>query len=284
MEELLKAIPLVALVARRRVGFLVDAAIAGFAVGAGFAAVENIQYFVVLGPSSLLLWVVRGLGTALMHGSATAIMAILSKLLADRYGSNRAWVYLPGLLAAVIWHSIFNHFLVSPNVSTVVLLLVLPVFFVAVFHFSELRTRDWLGVGFDSDQSVQLIHSGQISGSRIGAYLEELKERLPPTVVADMLCLLRLRLELSIQAKGILLMRQSGFPVEPDPEVEAKFVELRYLENSIGPTGLLLDRADRKPRGKLQTTTLTGRRTDRGRRFQHDAVEPGPASQGRGRH
>jgi len=240
VEELLKAIPLAVLVARRRVGFLVDAAIAGFAVGAGFAAVENIQYFVILGPSSLLLWVVRGFGTALMHGSATAIMAILSKLLADRHGSNRPWVYLPGLLVAIVLHSIFNHFLVSPNVSTVVLLLVLPVFFVAVFHFSELRTRDWLGVGFDSDQELlQLIHSGQISGSRIGAYLEELKERLPPTVVADMLCLLRLRLELSIQAKGILLMRQSGFPVDPDPEVEAQFAELHYLEHSIGPTGLL---------------------------------------------
>ncbi len=52
VEELLKAIPLVILVARRRVGFLVDAAIAGFAVGAGFAAVENTQYFVVLGPSA----------------------------------------------------------------------------------------------------------------------------------------------------------------------------------------------------------------------------------------
>jgi len=57
--------------------------------------------------------------------------------------------------------------------------------------------------------------------------------------VVDMLCLLRLRLELSIQAKGMLLMREAGFPVEPDPEVKAKFEELRFLEHSIGPTGLL---------------------------------------------
>jgi hypothetical protein len=105
---------------------------------------------------------------------------------------------------------------------------------------SELRTRDWLGAGFDSDQELlELIHSGAVASSRMGAYLGELKERFPPTVVVDMLCMLRLRLELSIQAKGILLMRGAGFPVMPDPEVETKFAELRYLEHSIGPTGVL---------------------------------------------
>ena len=84
-----------------------------------------------------------------------------------------------------------------------------------------------------------MIHSGQISSSRIGAYFEELKGRFPATTVADMLCLLRLRLELSIRAKGILLMRQSGFTVEPDPEIKEHFDELRYLEHSVGRTGLL---------------------------------------------
>ena len=240
VEELLKAVPVIALLARRRVGFLVDAAIAGFAVGAGFAAAENLHYFVALGPSSVVLWVVRGFGTALMHGSVTAIAAILAKLLADRHGSSRPWIYLPGLLLAVLLHSVFNHFVLSPGLSTVVLLVVIPVFFVAVFHLSELRTRDWLGAGFDSDQELlELIHSGQVTSSRIGAYLAELTGRFPPTVVVDMLCLLRLRLELSIQAKGMLLMREAGFPVEPDPEVKAKFEELRFLEHSIGPTGLL---------------------------------------------
>ena len=250
VEEILKAVPLLVLVARRRIGFLVDAAIAGFAVGAGFAAAENLQYFLTLGPSSLLLWVVRGFGTALMHGSVTAILAILAKLLADRRGGSRWWTALPGLLVAIAMHSLFNHFFLSPNASTVVLLVVIPLFFVGVFHFSELRTRDWLGAGFDSDQELlELIHSGDVESSRIGAYLGELKERFPPTVVVDMLCLLRLRLELSIQAKGILLMRGAGFPVAPDPEVVAKFEELRYLEHSIGATGLLRHGAVLPPLG-----------------------------------
>lgn len=240
VEEVLKGVAVVALIARRRIGFLVDAAIAGFAVGAGFAAIENIHYFLALDDQNLVLWIVRGFGTAIMHGSVTAIMATISKLLADRHGAQRPWVYLPGLAVAIALHSLFNHFYLSPNASTVVMLLVLPVFFVVLFHISESRTRDWLGVGFDSDaELLEIIHSGQVSDSRIGTYFEELKERFPATTVADMLCLLRLRLELSIQAKGILLMREAGFSPEPDPESEEKFAELHFLEHAIGHTGLL---------------------------------------------
>ena len=240
VEEILKGTAVVFLVTRRRIGFLVDAAIFGFAVGAGFAAVENIHYFVALGDRSVALWVIRGFGTALMHGSVTAIMAILAKLLWDRYASYRAVAFLPGWLLAIALHSIFNHFFLSPDVTAVLLLMVLPGFFVLIFHFSELRTRDWLGAGFDSDtELLRLIGSGTVSASPIGMYLRELKGRFPPMTVADMLCLLRIRLELSIRAKGILLARQSGFTLPPDPEVEERFNELRYLEQAIGATGLL---------------------------------------------
>ena len=78
-----------------------------------------------------------------------------------------------------------------------------------------------------------------VSKSRIGSYLGELKERFEPSVVVDMLCLLRLRCELSIRAKGILLARQAGFELPADPETAARFTELRFLERNIGATGLL---------------------------------------------
>ena len=84
-----------------------------------------------------------------------------------------------------------------------------------------------------------MMSAGRASDSRIGAYLEELRERFPPPTVVDMVCLLRLRLELSIRAKGILIARQAGFEVPPDPDMEGRFAELRFLEDSIGRTGLL---------------------------------------------
>jgi RsiW-degrading membrane proteinase PrsW (M82 family) len=240
IEEILKSVVIVYLIARHRVAFLVDAAIIGFALGAGFAAVENIHYFLALGDRGVALWVIRGFGTALMHGSVTAIMAMISRQLVDAHGGPHPWVFLPGLGISVVLHSAFNHFLLSPTVATALILVVLPAFFVGVFHFSETRTKNWLGTGFDTDaELLETVRAGQISDSRIGEYLGDLRERFEPTTVADMLCLLTLRLELSIRAKGILLARQAGFAIPADPEMEGRFEELRFLEESIGKTGLL---------------------------------------------
>jgi len=50
--------------------------------------------------------------------------------------------------------------------------------------------------------------------------------------------LLRLRAELGIKAKGILLMREAGFQADPDPSLQAKLEEVNYLEKSIGKTGM----------------------------------------------
>ena len=240
VEEILKSTVIIYLVARHRVAFLVDAAIIGFAVGAGFAAVENIHYFVALEETGVALWVVRGFGTALMHGSVSAMVAIISKQLVDAHGGASLWVFLPGLALATALHSAFNHFFIAPTLTTVLILVVLPVFFVAVFHFSETRTREWLGTGFDTDaELLESITAGRASDSRIGAYLADLRERFPPSTVVDMVCLLRLRLELSIRAKGILLARQAGFEIPADPDMEGRFAELKFLEHSIGRTGLL---------------------------------------------
>jgi RsiW-degrading membrane proteinase PrsW (M82 family) len=240
IEETLKSVVIIYLIARHRVAFLVDAAIIGFAVGAGFAAVENMHYFVALEENGVALWVVRGFGTALMHGSVSAIAAIISKQLVERHGGPRLWVFLPGLALAIVLHSAFNHFFIAPTLTTVLILCVLPVFFVAIFHFSEIRTRDWLGTGFDTDaELLETITAGHVSDSRIGAYLLELRERFPSSTVVDMVCLLRLRLELSIRAKGILIARQAGFEVPADPDMEGRFAELKFLEHSIGRTGLL---------------------------------------------
>lgn len=240
IEEFLKAGYLFYLLRRKKIGFMVDAAIYGFAIGSGFAFIENIYYLNSLPNASLFVWVVRGLGTAVMHGGTTAIVGIISKNVSDRKSPDRFHVILPGLVVAVLVHSFYNHFFLSPFLFTVLLLMTFPLIVIVVFNQSEKATRNWLGVGFDTDtELLEMIMTGNLSGSNIGLYLQTLKNKFPGEVVADMLCLLRLQVELSMRAKGTLLMRETGFRPTPDPEIKEKFQELRFLEKSIGKTGKL---------------------------------------------
>jgi RsiW-degrading membrane proteinase PrsW (M82 family) len=240
IEEALKGAYILYLVYSRRVGFMVDAAVTGFALGAGFAFVENVYYLYHLPDSNLALWFVRGFGTAAMHGGTTAMVGILAKVFYDRNPNRYLLVIFAGLAPAIALHSLFNHFILPPLWSTLVILAVFPALLVVIFEKSEQATRDWLGEGLDADMELlDLILTGKISETRIGQYLESLRDRFEATVVADMLCLLRLHAELALQAKGMLLSQQAGLQISPDPELEAKLAEMSYLEQSIGKTGKL---------------------------------------------
>ena len=240
VEEILKAVPIVILLRRRRIGFLIDAAICGFAVGAGFALAENVYYMSALHTTQPALWVVRGFGTAMMHGGTTAIVAMTAKLLADRKESDAIWVALPGIIAAFAIHAMFNQFVLSPAMSTVVIVLVLPPLMVMVFSQSESVLQQWLGTGFDLEADLlRTIHSGEFADSRAGRYLQSLRDHFDGPVVADMLCYLRLRAELSLRAKGVLMLRENGLPVKRDEETAGKLAELRYVKSTIGKTGEL---------------------------------------------
>ncbi len=239
IEEALKALVIAALIRTHRIGFLVDAAIFGFAVGTGFAMVENLDYLALKPSSALGTWVVRGFGTALMHGGATASFAVLALAMLERGGG---WwrALLPGYALAVLLHSAFNHFLVWPLQATLGIVFVLPLVLWAVFARSDAALGEWLGRGFDADaEMLELINSGRLADSPIGRYLHELKARFHGPVVADMLCYLRLHTELALRAKGVLLARENGFDVPPDEATREKLAELGYLEKSVGRTGLL---------------------------------------------
>ncbi len=238
VEELLKAAWIVFLIRGRRVGFLVDAAILGFATGAGFALVENIEYLGHLESASLSLWAARGCGTAILHGVSTSILAVLAKSLHDQRPGLLA--YLPGALIAIFIHAAFNHFVLPPLVAALVLLAILPLPLVFAFDRSEKATRAWLSSEFDGElQMLQEILSGKVAHNRTGAYLESLKSRFEGTVLVDMLCLLQIQLELKIRAKGILMAREAGIDLPMGDDVRSNLREMRYLRGQIGRTGLL---------------------------------------------
>jgi len=240
VEEIAKAAYMVVLIRAGRTGFAVDAAILGFAVGTGFGMLENVYYMADLPDAGYATWLLRGCGTALMHGSTAGLFGIVSQSLHERHPHARWYRFLPGFGLAVVMHSVYNHFLVSPVLGAASLVIGVPLTTIAVFRRSEQALEQWLDLGFDTDaEMLESFHSGAFAETRVGTYLVALRERFPPEVVADMFCLLQLQVELSIHAKGLLLMRRQGFDVPAAPDVPEKLAEIAYLEGSIGRTGRL---------------------------------------------
>jgi RsiW-degrading membrane proteinase PrsW (M82 family) len=241
IEESLKAVVLVFLLRTRRVGLPVDAGIAGFAIGTGFALVENLYYLASRPDTALVVQVIRGFGTAIMHGGTTTVLAMISVTLYERRPNGGLHLMMPGVLAAVALHAGFNQLLVRPALATLATVLVLPFVIYLVFQHSERVLREWLDTDLDSNvQLLELINSGTFLGSPVGRVLESLRDRFRGEDLADMLCLLRLHGELALRAKGVLLLRESGMEeLALDDETRDKLAELAQLERAIGRTGML---------------------------------------------
>jgi RsiW-degrading membrane proteinase PrsW (M82 family) len=239
IEETIKAAYLIYLLKSKKIGFMVDAAIYGAALGAGFSCFENIYYLMTVHDPNLLLWLLRGCGTAMMHCGTTALFGIIARNLLDHHPAQNLRVFYPGMLLGIVIHSGFNHFIISPVLSTVLIMIILPLTMVIVFQQSEESTRKWLRKGLDSDIEVlQLLTSGDLPASRIGGYLQTLRSTFPPQVIGDMIGFLRIFTELSMRAKGILMMREAGIELRHDADVKEKLLELRFLENAIGKSGI----------------------------------------------
>jgi len=239
-EEGLKAIVIVWLFRMHRIGFLVDSAIMGFAVGTGFAFVENFYYLQSAGNAHIAVWIVRGFGTAIMHGGVTAIFAIMSQALTERNMKINPLLYLPGLIAAITFHSFFNHFVLPPILMTLCILLFLPPMLYVVFERSAVHLHEWLELDFDADaRLLEQINSGEFAQSKIGRFLHDLRSKFEGPVVVDMLCYLRLYTELALRAKGVLMMRENGLDTPIGERTKEKFAEMEFLEDSIGKTGVL---------------------------------------------
>src|SRR5690349_15665567 len=108
IEEAIKAAIMIILFRLNRIGYKVDAVISGFAIGAGFSVIENIIYLTRFPDYAAGTWLVRGFGTAIMHGTTLAILAAIAHELAERETREAAgdfdfhlWWFLPGYLIAV---------------------------------------------------------------------------------------------------------------------------------------------------------------------------------------
>src|SRR6478609_6594741 len=109
IEEAIKALIMILLFRMNRIGYKLDAVISGFAIGAGFSVVENVLYLTIFPGYGAGTWLVRGLGTAVMHGTTHELAERENRAAAGDFNFSLLW-FLPGYLIAVAIHTAFNHF------------------------------------------------------------------------------------------------------------------------------------------------------------------------------
>lgn len=241
VEEFLTAIIIIILIQTTRIGFAFDAVILGFAAGAGFALIENFYYLAAPQDRDLAVWVIRGFGSAIMHGATTSIFALSGHLLAQKAGSPMFYHYLPGLGFAVGFHTAFNYvFLDYPVSSTVTIMIGLPTITAVLLNRDKKTIQDWLKVDFDDHKILlQQIRSGEYEKLAAGRFLTKLHKRFKPYIVDKMIYYIELHTELILAAEKILIAHAEGKNLTVEDKIKEKLILLHEVEGEIGKTGML---------------------------------------------
>ncbi len=244
IEEGFKAAAIVYLFARNRIGFMIDAAIMGFAVGTGFALVENIYLLSVFHEATLGLWIVRGFGTAIMHGGTTALFALLTQAVIERrLQPVFAWGFAAWLVPVAL-HAVFNLFDASPLGTTVFIIIALPPAFLLMFQKNEQSVHSWLWTDYESHlHLLEEMERGAFGDTHEARVIRNLAQKIAPDDVADVFVYIQIHTELVLRAEKMSLAREEGEAFSVSPEDQHRFHRLHELERKIGRTMLMTIRA-----------------------------------------
>lgn len=242
VEETLKAAPIVAMFHRNRIGFKVDAAIAGFALGAGFSILENLWFLFTITDANLSAWLVRGLGTAIMHGSTTALFAIISHEMTERQSARAAGLYkfnpllfIPGLAVSIVIHSTFNHFGEQPLLVMALTLLLAPFTLFFALARSARATNEWLAADQAAHRQLLAdIRSGRFEASDTSRALQQALARIDGGFASDARAYVELKLELVLRAEELISASHQGEGVGLTDDDRRKFAELDALTRRLG--------------------------------------------------
>ena len=239
IEEVLKASALMFLFAFNRIGFRVDAAIVGFAIGTGFSMAENTYLLHVFTGANIAVWIFRGFGTAMMHGGTTAIFAVMAQTFIEKRPRLGPLDILPGLALAIVLHAAFNFYPQQILLSTAASFGVLPMILLLIFAKSEEQIHTWLLTDYETHQHLLFeIESGEFENDEAGRFIKNLATRFAGADAKEMFDYVKLHTELVLRAESIDLTQESGGHVVLTGADDAKFRQLHALERKIGPTAL----------------------------------------------
>jgi RsiW-degrading membrane proteinase PrsW (M82 family) len=244
IEEAIKGIVIIGLFRFNRIGYKLDAVISGFAIGAGFSVVENIIYLTIFPQYGPGTWLVRGLGTAVMHGTTLAILAAIAHEMAERetresaadFNFNLLW-FVPGYLVAVALHMAFNQFPDRPLIAMVGAAAFAPLAIMAIFHFGTAEAERWLAKEHtEHNGQLKSLRAGQWPDSPSGRKIAALAERLDPEAALRIRRYWELQAYLVVEAEETMMEEAAGDAQFDRESVRAALHELDGLKRALGPS------------------------------------------------
>jgi RsiW-degrading membrane proteinase PrsW (M82 family) len=242
IEEAIKAIIMIVLFRMNRIGYKLDAVISGFAIGAGFSVVENIVYLTIFPNYATGTWLVRGFGTAIMHGTTLAILAAIAHELAERetreaasdFDFNLLW-FVPGYGVAVTLHMAFNQFPDRPLIAMLGAIVVAPVALIAILSFGTAEAERWLKEEY-ADHRAQLaaLRAGNWPDGSAGRKVAALAERVDSESATRIRRFWELQAWLVAEAEETMLEEEQGDAVFDPTQIRAAIAELDGLKRALG--------------------------------------------------
>ncbi len=244
IEEAIKAAIMILLFRFNRIGYKLDAVISGFAIGAGFSVAENIIYLVRFPDYGAGTWLVRGLGTAFMHGTTLALLAAIAHELAERATRQSAasfklhlWWFLPGYVVAGLLHMAFNHFPERPMVAMMGALLFAPVALMAIFHLGTTEAQLWLQAEYaEHREQLADLRAGRWPEGPSGERIAALANRTDAETAIRLRRYWELQTWLVVQAEETMIEEADGDAQFNAAHIRAAFAELAGLRRAIGRT------------------------------------------------
>ena len=242
IEEAIKAVFVIILFRLNRIGYKLDAVISGFAIGAGFSVVENIFYLALFPDYGTGTWLVRGFGTAVMHGTTLAVLAAMAHEFAERetreaaanYDFKLMW-FVPGYAAAVALHTAFNQFPDRPLVAMMGAVLVAPIVLIGILSFGTSEAQRWLASECDEHRAqVEALRSGLWPSGPAGEKIAALAARLDAETARRIRRYWELQAWLVAEAEETLMEEAAGDAVFDPAAIRAAMAEMDGLKRALG--------------------------------------------------
>jgi RsiW-degrading membrane proteinase PrsW (M82 family) len=242
IEEAIKAVIMIILFRMNRIGYKLDAVISGFAIGAGFSVVENIFYLTMYPDYGTGTWLVRGFGTAIMHGTTLAVLAAIAHELAERETREAAadfdfhlYWFVPGYLVAVALHTAFNQFPDRPMVAMMGAVVIAPVVLIAILNFGTAEAQRWLAAEHaDHEAQLDALRGGGWPPGPAGQKISALAARLDPESAKRVRRYWELHAWLVAEAEETMIEEAEGDAEFSAPQVRAALAELDGLKQALG--------------------------------------------------